>query len=262
MHTFLLLWPPAAMTRQFLSSHHIDSYQPPTHNESPHQTQNKSLQKSPTHHHHHRLYEACSEVFGLSDKVLDCGKMFQKEMRSLDETVSIECSSGSIIVRQTIFNCIKNNYHRFLADKRATNRFQRICHKKVKCKLNLPEQIEKMYKHLHNSFSDELICHKKAKMWLVFSCLGGENKTSDLVGTGHQHHDHKTCSESAGRKGNIIKKSIPGLGGWIHLKCPGGCLTIHKVRWGCRYESTAQLRIVRELCQGKKTCRIDPGRRL
>ena len=178
--------------------------------------------------------------------------MFQKEIKSLDKNISLKCSSGSIIVHQTIFNCIKNNYQRLEADKRATNYFQQLCHKKQKCEL-----IEKMDEHLYNSLRSELLCQETPKMWLVFSCLGGSNKTSDLIGTGH---NNKMCPQSAERK--MIKKSIPSLGGWIHMKCPGGCLTIHKLRWGCRRESTAQLRIVRELCQGKETCRIDPGRRL
>ena len=85
---FLLLRP-AAVTREILRSHHIAIYQ-------------KSL------------YEACSEDFGK-----DCGEMFQKEIKSLDKNISLECSSGSIIVHQTIFNCIKNNYQRLEADKRA-----------------------------------------------------------------------------------------------------------------------------------------------
>merc|ERR1711974_380503 len=134
-----------------------------------------------------------------------------------------------------------------------------LCHKKQKCELNLSKQIEDMHKHLYNSFKSELICHKTPKMWLGFSCLGGSNKTSDWIGTGQ---NNKICPQSADKEVNMIKKSIPSLGGWIHIKCPGGCLTVHKVRWGCRHESTAQLRIVRELCEGKEACRIDPGRRI
>ena len=269
MHTLLilsLLLMPAAVTRQFLSSHHIDSYHPPahqkSHHKSPHKSGDKSLhkssRKSSTHRHHHRLYEACSEVFGK-----DCGKMVQKEIKSLDKNINIKCSSGSIIVHQTIFNCIKNNYHRYVADIRATNLFQRLCHKKQKCKLNLPKHVKKVGKFLDSSTKSKLICHKTPKMWLVFSCVGagGSNKTSDLIGTKHQHHN-EACSEFADKKGNAIKKSIPSLGGWIHMKCPGGCLTIHKALWGCRYESSTQLRIVKELCQGKQVCRIEPGRRL
>ena len=238
----------------------IDSYLSPTHQKSPHKSAQKSPQKSihkshrklfsKTAQRHNHMYERCTAVWHEN-----CGKMVQKEIRSLDKSINIKCPSGSIIVHQTIFNCIKNNYHRYLADKRMTGTFQEICRRKQMCKVDLPKLIQKINRFM-NSLTNELNCQRKPKMWVIYSCLGGSDKTP--LKQDHNHPDKCTGDKHE----NGVEKSIPSLGGWIHMKCPGGCLTIHKAVWGCRLESATQLRIVRDLCQGKDVCRIDPGKRL
>lgn len=63
----------------------------------------------------------------------------------------------------------------------------------------------------------------RMKLWLVYSCDGGSDKTTSLspnCGSGE-------CRIK--RDGNKKQLDIPGCGGWAHLVCHGGCLAIHKV---------------------------------
>ena len=61
----------------------------------------------------------------------------------------------------------------------------------------------------------------------------------------------------------MVQKDVVGCGGGIEMKCPGGCLRIHKTLYACkmRAESSAeQLEKVSALCGGKEECAVNATR--
>ena len=63
----------------------------------------------------------------------------------------------------------------------------------------------------------------------------------------------------------MVQKDVVGCGGGIEMKCPGGCLTIHKTLYACkmRAESSAeQLEKVSALCGGKEECAVNATRKM
>ena len=66
------------------------------------------------------------------------------------------------------------------------------------------------------------------------------------------------------QSGEKKQEDTPGEVGWVLMRCPQGCLTIHKVRYACdRGEGDeVQLGIVQERCQGKESCFLRPGKKL
>ena len=63
----------------------------------------------------------------------------------------------------------------------------------------------------------------------------------------------------------MVQKDVVGCGGGIEMKCPGGCLRIHKTLYACkmRAESSAeQLEKVSALCGGKEECAVNATRKM
>ena len=59
--------------------------------------------------------------------------------------------------------------------------------------------------------------------------------------------------------GGMVQLDVP-QGGWIKIRCAGGCITIYKVRYHCCLHGlepiAAQLSIANRLCKGKQSCDI------
>ena len=87
------------------------------------------------------------------------------------------------------------------------------------------------------------------------SCSSGRGEWPNCGANGE-------CSEN--ESGQMIQEDIPGEVGWIYMKCPQGCLTIHKVLYACKEgpPDQVQLEVVQNLCQGKESCFIRPGQKL
>ena len=61
---------------------------------------------------------------------------------------------------------------------------------------------------------------------------------------------------------NLRNLLLPdALCGGVHMRCWGGCLTIHKVLFACRMANNnpTQFAAVKGLCQGKEDCTVEPG---
>ena len=102
-------------------------------------------------------------------------------------------------------------------------------------------------------------------MWIVYSCDGGTDVTTTKRpggGCGGGGGGGGTCPEKP--PGPMIQTDIPGEVGWISMRCPQGCLNIHKVLYACESgpPDQEQLCIVRNLCQRKESCFIQPGQKL
>ena len=60
----------------------------------------------------------------------------------------------------------------------------------------------------------------------------------------------------------MVMIDIPGCEGWVKIICTGGCITIHKILWGCLekpYSNKKQLEKIKEMCEGKSFCRVQPS---
>ena len=62
----------------------------------------------------------------------------------------------------------------------------------------------------------------------------------------------------------MVQKDIDTKKGWIKLRCIGGCIQLHKVRYNCSHNGlepiAKDLDIMNKLCKGKEECDvIDTG---
>ena len=105
------------------------------------------------------------------------------------------------------------------------------------------------------------------KEYLVETKGSDGTKAADVTNTDYQGPWLSRCSFL--QYGNIFQKDIPGCGGWIDIKCKGGCISIHEVLYSCKEEaalnmepSFEQQKIVEDLCKGKESCRVKPSNEL
>ena len=61
------------------------------------------------------------------------------------------------------------------------------------------------------------------------------------------------------------QKDAVGCGGGIEMRCPGGCLKIHKTLYSCKMRdqsSPEQLKKVSSLCDTKEKCTVQASREM
>ena len=58
----------------------------------------------------------------------------------------------------------------------------------------------------------------------------------------------------------MIKRDIDTKQGWIKIKCEGGCIELHKVRYNCCHNGLdpipENLDAANKLCKGREACEI------
>ena len=169
------------------------------------------------------------------------GKMVQHDIPSGGGEIHMKCSGGCINIHKVLYAC-----------KRApTNQAQlkvveKLCQGKEECNVKPGEKL-----------FGKVACKESTQsplMWIVYSCDGGTDETRTKIPKGGNKCTGK-------QQGPMKQEDIPGIVGWVDLKCVGGCLTIHKVLYACEADGPdkLQLEIVQKLCQGKESCSIQPS---
>ena len=63
----------------------------------------------------------------------------------------------------------------------------------------------------------------------------------------------------------MLQQDAVGCGGGIEMKCPGGCLKIHKTLYSCKIRNQSspdQLKKVSDLCDTKEKCAVQASREM
>merc|ERR1711974_138724 len=124
-----------------------------------------------------------------------------------------------------------------------------LCEGKENCKI-IPSQI----------LAQHAKCQKveERKLWVKYSCNGGQDVTTKQS---TQFCNSNTCTST--QVGIPKQVDVYGhCGGFVHLACTGGCLKIDLVAFDCEMgtgSNPSQLRLVKELCEGKDNCKIIPS---
>ena len=173
------------------------------------------------------------------------GKMVQHDIPSQGGSIHMKCSGGCLSIHKVLYAC------KMAPTKKAQLKaVQKLCQGKEECNVKPGEKL-----------FGKVTCKESTKtplMWIVYSCDSGTDETTtNIPGDGGGVEPGKCLDE----QGQMKQEDIPGIVGWVDLRCPGGCLTIHKVLYACQAAGPdkIQLEIVRKLCQGKESCFIQPG---
>ena len=178
------------------------------------------------------------------------GKMVQHDIPSQGGSIHMRCSGGCLNILKVLYACKK------APTKPAhLKAVQKLCQGKEECNVKPGTKL-----------FGRVTCRESTKrplMWIVYSCVGGEDETTTIIpnggSTGRPGNEGKCLDQP---EGPMKQEDIPGIVGWVYLRCPGGCLTIHKVLYACEAEpepDKVQKEIVQKLCQGKESCLIQPG---
>ena len=179
------------------------------------------------------------------------GKMVQHDIPSQGGSIHMKCSGGCINIHKVLYAC-----KRAPTNQAQLKVVQKLCQGKEECNVKPGEKL-----------FGKVTCKESSKsplMWIVYSCDGGTDETTTRIpgdggGTPVKEDGQEKCTDE--QQGQMKQEDIPGIVGWVDLKCVGGCLTIHKVRYACKADGPdkVQLEIVQKLCQGKESCSIQPG---
>ena len=187
------------------------------------------------------------EVDWLNECSVDSGKMVQHDIPS-QGSIHMKCSGGCINIHKVLYACKKAP-----TKPAQLKKVQELCQGKEEC---IVEPGEKLF--------GKVTCKESTKrplMWIVYSCDGGTDETTTTIpaGGGVTPGNEGKCDNKPA--GEMKQEDVPGVVGWVYMKCPGGCLTIHKVLYACDAggPDEVQLEVVQKLCQGKENCLIQPG---
>merc|ERR1711974_571971 len=181
------------------------------------------------------------------------GRRVQKDVRGgCGGWVKLKCTGGCLKVHMLVYDCKMTAS----ANPDQLRVVANNCDGKEECTI-VPENNAD---GSAGSLGQYSTCQTKEsrKLWLTYSCSGGEDLTTI--------YNPPTCSSNTCDSNQVgIPKQVDvygHCGGFIRLACTGGCLKIDLVAFDCEMGSgsnPSQLRLVKELCEGKENCKIIPS---